>query len=292
MRQTRSDGSVEDPGDAIGLLPASHRYRGGPVRSPDADRDSRVCRNHPTTRHSRPIPAASRHGWTATIRRRFDIWSGRRRWIPPMSGPQSWLYRHYVNLGQLAVAESLAVEIRKSSEGLSAYDRLRLDFILAGLRGDRVAAYRAVRTAAEMVPGGTTHWAAIGNAVEVNRPREALEIQVALQPHLPNAVAGALVLLERLHLGPSPSGGPRIGTRRGQERAGGLAEPSSRRSRTKCVPSPGWVTSTHLSERIEECPHPAARTRMDASRCDPNGLPGIGGPRSPRRGQGGSSPGF
>jgi len=93
----------------------------------------------------------------------------------------------YHNLGQLAVAESLAVEAGKSSEGLSAYDRLRLDFILASLRGDRVGAYRAVREAARLVPGGTTHWAAIGNAVDVNRPREALEIQVELQPHIPNA---------------------------------------------------------------------------------------------------------
>jgi len=83
----------------------------------------------------------------------------------------------YVNLGQLAVAESVAVEAGKSSEGISAYDRLRLDFMLASLHGDRVAGYRAVRTAAEMVPGGTTHWAAIGVAVGVNRPREALEIK-------------------------------------------------------------------------------------------------------------------
>ena len=86
----------------------------------------------------------------------------------------------YVNMGQLAVAESLAVELGMSSEGISAYDRLRLDFILAGLRGDQVAAYRATRAAAEMVPGGTTHWAGIGAAVRVNRPREALEIYGAL----------------------------------------------------------------------------------------------------------------
>jgi tetratricopeptide (TPR) repeat protein len=86
----------------------------------------------------------------------------------------------YESLGQLAVAESLAVEAGKSSEGISPYDRLRLDLLLAGLRGDRAGVYRAVRAAAEMVPGGTTHWAAIGVAVGVNRPRAALEINGGL----------------------------------------------------------------------------------------------------------------
>ena len=98
----------------------------------------------------------------------------------------------YVNLGQLAVAESIAVEAGKSSEGIGAYDRLRLDFLLAALHGDRVGAFRAVRTAAKMVPGGTTHWAAISVAVSVNRPREALEIEGRL--HIPEDLGRAPLL--------------------------------------------------------------------------------------------------
>ena len=94
-------------------------------------------------------------------------------------------------LGRYALAESLAVEAGKSSEGLSAYDRLRLDYFLAGLRGDRVAVYRAARAAAELVPGGTSHYSAVGAAVDVNRPREALEINGRI--HLPEG-AGRVVL--------------------------------------------------------------------------------------------------
>jgi tetratricopeptide (TPR) repeat protein len=95
----------------------------------------------------------------------------------------------YANLGQMAVAESLAVEATRSPEALSPYDRLRVEYLLTGLRGDRVAAYRAARAAAEMVPGGTLHYGAIGAAVSVNRPREALEISGRL--HVPEGVGGA-----------------------------------------------------------------------------------------------------
>ncbi len=92
----------------------------------------------------------------------------------------------YVNMGQLAVAESLATEVGGSLEGLSAYDRLRVEYILASLHGDQVASYRLTREAARLVPGGTTHWGAVGNAVAVNRPREALEINERLLPHFPD----------------------------------------------------------------------------------------------------------
>jgi tetratricopeptide (TPR) repeat protein len=97
----------------------------------------------------------------------------------------------YANLGRYALAESLAVEAGKSSEVLSAYDRLRLDYLLAGLRGDRVGAYLGARAAAELVPGGTAHYAAVGAAVNVNRPREALEINGRL--HIPEGVGRAVL---------------------------------------------------------------------------------------------------
>jgi len=95
----------------------------------------------------------------------------------------------YSNLGRPAVAESLAAEILRSSEGLSPYDRLRTEYLLANVRGDRLGAYRAARAAVEMVPGGSIHYGAMNAAVSVNRPREALEIAERL--HIPQGAGPA-----------------------------------------------------------------------------------------------------
>ena len=86
----------------------------------------------------------------------------------------------YANMGQLAVAESLAIEATTSWTDLSPYDRLRIDLLLAGFRGDRAGAYRAAHQAVQMVQGGTVHFALIGAAVGMNRPAEALEFSGTL----------------------------------------------------------------------------------------------------------------
>ena len=183
-------GSVEDPGNAIGLL----RERVTGILAARFDPLMQI-----------EIPASVR----PPSYQAFQAYSsGLSAW---MDGDYSEALRHlerasaldttyvrasiltiscYVNMGQLAVAESVAVEIGKSSEGISAYDRLRLDFLLANLRGDRAAAYRAVLAASDLVPGGTTHWVAAGTAVRVNRPREALEINARLQLHIPEGLGG------------------------------------------------------------------------------------------------------
>jgi DNA-binding SARP family transcriptional activator len=80
------------------------------------------------------------------------------------------------NLGDYAAAESLAVVVRASAESLTPYDRYRLDFLESKLRGDREASLRATRAAAALQPGGSAHAAAGGQALSLNRPREALEL--------------------------------------------------------------------------------------------------------------------
>jgi tetratricopeptide (TPR) repeat protein len=184
-------GSVEDPGNAIGLL----RERVTGILAARFDPFMRV----EIPRSVRPPNYQAFQAYSSGLSAWMDgDYSEALRHLERASALDTTYVRAsiltiscYVNMGQLAVAESVAVEIGKSSEGISAYDRLRLDFLLAHLRGDLAAAYRAVLAASDLVPGGTTHWVAAGTAVRVNRPREALEINARLQLHIPEGLGDA-----------------------------------------------------------------------------------------------------
>jgi TolB-like protein len=79
------------------------------------------------------------------------------------------------NVGRQARSDSL-FEILQSRRGeLAPYDRYRLDYRSAIVRGDRPAALAAARAGVELVPFGTLRWAFIGSLVLDNRPEEALQ---------------------------------------------------------------------------------------------------------------------
>jgi tRNA A-37 threonylcarbamoyl transferase component Bud32/TolB-like protein len=81
----------------------------------------------------------------------------------------------YGNGGDPVRFDSLLRVIEPRREELAPYDRLRLDYGLAGQRGDRAAQLRAARAATELVPFGTQRLALVLSLVQNNRPREAQE---------------------------------------------------------------------------------------------------------------------
>ena len=84
---------------------------------------------------------------------------------------------------QNAARDSL-VGILSSRRGeLSPYDRARVEFLAAGLRGDRAAALAAARAGVELAPVGTLSFALIWTLIFDNRPGEARDrIERAFPP--------------------------------------------------------------------------------------------------------------
>ena len=79
-------------------------------------------------------------------------------------------------------ADSVARIVDATKGGLPRYDRLRLELLQATLEGDHLKAYLAVREAAEISPGGSAHYTAGDKALDLNRPREGLEILSTWDP--------------------------------------------------------------------------------------------------------------
>lgn len=77
--------------------------------------------------------------------------------------------------GDFEAADSVLRIVEASRDRLPHYDRLRFDLVEATVHGDHRRAYRAAREAAALVPGGSAHFASGHLAVDVNRPREAIE---------------------------------------------------------------------------------------------------------------------
>jgi hypothetical protein len=77
--------------------------------------------------------------------------------------------------GDFEAADSVLRIVRASRNRLPPYDRLRFDLVEATVHGDHRRAYRAAKQAAAIVPGGSAHFASGHLAVDVNRPREAIE---------------------------------------------------------------------------------------------------------------------
>jgi tRNA A-37 threonylcarbamoyl transferase component Bud32/TolB-like protein/tetratricopeptide (TPR) repeat protein len=79
------------------------------------------------------------------------------------------------NAGDRHTLDSIFQVILPRRDALAPYDRYRLDFGMAGLRGDNAAQLRAARAAVELVPSGTLRLALVLALVDANRPAEALE---------------------------------------------------------------------------------------------------------------------
>ncbi|MFW5950846.1 MAG: BTAD domain-containing putative transcriptional regulator [Gemmatimonadota bacterium] len=107
---------------------------------------------------------------------------------PTFTSPLIFAGFAFMNAKQdFARADSVAQVVEDSRATLPRYDRLRLDLLQATLKGDAAAAYRAVREAADITPGGSAHFTAAELAVKVNRPRESLALLGTFDPERPIA---------------------------------------------------------------------------------------------------------
>ncbi|UCG84898.1 MAG: hypothetical protein JSW71_13210 [Gemmatimonadota bacterium] len=93
-----------------------------------------------------------------------------------------WAALTYLNLGERSAADSLVRVIAGSRDRLSGHDRLWLDWLRATLRGNRQAALQTVRDLAAQTPKSMWVYQHGMDARSANRPREAVEALVLLEP--------------------------------------------------------------------------------------------------------------
>lgn len=89
----------------------------------------------------------------------------------------------YNNLGQPARADSLLRSLEPARDRFSPYERVLFRGIRGQLDGDHAAMLAAVRDAARIDPGGTSHYISAAIALDAGRPREAIELYSTLDPH-------------------------------------------------------------------------------------------------------------
>jgi tRNA A-37 threonylcarbamoyl transferase component Bud32/tetratricopeptide (TPR) repeat protein len=91
------------------------------------------------------------------------------------------LYRA-LNLGHWAQLDSMVVILERHRDGLSAYDRHWLDYLNARADGDHPRALRAMRGAAALAPGSKAVYNRGIEALNTNRPQEAVDAFLSLNP--------------------------------------------------------------------------------------------------------------
>ncbi len=86
------------------------------------------------------------------------------------------------NLGKLREAKEVASEAEQLRGTVGRFERAVLDMALGWLQGDWAAACRAARLQAELAPGSIPHFQVAEDARRLNRPGEARDILVRLDP--------------------------------------------------------------------------------------------------------------
>ncbi len=86
------------------------------------------------------------------------------------------------NSGQRALADSILQALKRRREQLAPLDRQFLDFHLAMLRRDHMGALQAIRRLVQIAPG--SEYLKLGGhaALQLNRPREAIELLLQADP--------------------------------------------------------------------------------------------------------------
>jgi tetratricopeptide (TPR) repeat protein len=88
----------------------------------------------------------------------------------------------HMNLGEWEQVDSLAGILGRFREQLSDYDRHWLEYVRARMEGDHPEALHVMRQAAELAPGSKAVYNQAYSAVFNNRPREAIEALLTLDP--------------------------------------------------------------------------------------------------------------
>jgi tetratricopeptide (TPR) repeat protein len=88
----------------------------------------------------------------------------------------------HINRSEWAQSDSLAGILERHRDRLSDYDRHWLDYLMAQLDADLREALRAIRRAAELAPGSKAVYNRARAATRVNRPQEAVDALLSLDP--------------------------------------------------------------------------------------------------------------
>jgi hypothetical protein len=89
----------------------------------------------------------------------------------------------YWNLRDYATTASLVRRLRAPGTVLSAYQRDATEYLDAALAGEGERALAAIRRAADEAPGSRAHYILAAAALEMDRPREALESLQRMDPN-------------------------------------------------------------------------------------------------------------
>ncbi|HET8713668.1 MAG TPA: hypothetical protein VFM23_08325, partial [Gemmatimonadales bacterium] len=89
----------------------------------------------------------------------------------------------YMNVGNFAKAESLGHVVERDADRLAPLDRAYLGWVLAVCRGDAEAAFQSSRRMIQLAPGSDAVYLFAGDAMQANRPREALNALLELDPN-------------------------------------------------------------------------------------------------------------
>jgi tetratricopeptide (TPR) repeat protein len=96
--------------------------------------------------------------------------------------PQLWSALMLRMMERCGAVDSIGALVAPRRERLAPSDRLLLDRVLARCRGDHTAALAAMRRAADIAPGPEVLWTLAVDAVQANRPREALAALARVPP--------------------------------------------------------------------------------------------------------------
>lgn len=111
-------------------------------------------------------------------------------------------------MGNLAGAEVEVIQLEAARERLDPFSRAHVDWLRAGIDGDREGKYSAMREAARLAPGSTlVTYQYADEAVRVGRTREATDVLTAITPERGELrgwigywqVLGAALHLQRRH---------------------------------------------------------------------------------------------
>jgi DNA-binding SARP family transcriptional activator/TolB-like protein len=88
-----------------------------------------------------------------------------------------------LNVGDLTGADSIVTVLNGSRERMMPFELAVLDLLQAYVARDPVASYEAARRAATAAPGSPPHVQWGGEALRLNRPRDAIRILSAIDPY-------------------------------------------------------------------------------------------------------------
>ena len=98
------------------------------------------------------------------------------------TSPLLWAIFSYRNAWDRAGADSLVRTLDEFREQLAPWDRAMLDYHKAALRRDRQGAYEAMRRVVELSPGSEWAYMLAYRLLQINRPREAVQLLTSLDP--------------------------------------------------------------------------------------------------------------